>query len=138
MEGPVLIKKPDDVKPSEITSKGAYLSRRTFLRAGILAGSMAATGVLYKTLLAPPRRVRAGKKLALATVPSAVGPAPGEKANSYEEIASYNNFYEFSTDKYAVAEASRGFVTRPWTVSVEGFVKNPRVYDLDDLMKLAP
>jgi sulfoxide reductase catalytic subunit YedY len=61
-----------------------------------------------------------------------------EKQTSFEDITNYNNFYEFSTDKRAVAEAAQNFVTRPWTVSVEGLVNKPKVYDLDDLLKVSP
>jgi len=52
-----------------------------------------------------------------------------------EDITNYNNFYEFSTSKGSVASAAKGFVTRPWTVSVEGMVNKPRTFDLDELVK---
>src|SRR5215470_2308354 len=104
----------------EVTPKHVYLSRRSFLRAGVVAGSVAATGALYRGLLAPPRKVRPStplppEHLAAAPAPAA---APAEKRNSFEEITNYNNFYEFSTDKYEVAERAAGFVTRPWTVTI--------------------
>src|SRR5205814_1660285 len=56
----------------------------------------------------------------------------------FEDITNYNNFYEFSTDKQAVAQVAKNFVTRPWTVSVQGLVHKPRVFDIDDLLKIAP
>jgi sulfoxide reductase catalytic subunit YedY len=65
-------------------------------------------------------------------------PPPGEALTSYQEITNYNNFYEFSTGKSEVASVARNFSTRPWTVSVEGLVQKPRVFDLDDLLKIAP
>jgi sulfoxide reductase catalytic subunit YedY len=61
-----------------------------------------------------------------------------EAQTSFEDITNYNNFYEFSTEKRSVASATRGFVTRPWTVEVGGLVNKPKTWDLDDLLKLAP
>src|SRR5262249_33746964 len=55
-----------------------------------------------------------------------------------EQITNYNNFYEFSTDKLAVADVAQKFVTRPWTVSVEGLCAKPRVYDIDELLRKFP
>ncbi len=53
------------------------------------------------------------------------------------DITNYNNYYEFSTDKYEPAQLAKEFKTRPWTVKVEGLVKNPKVYDVDSLIKLS-
>jgi sulfoxide reductase catalytic subunit YedY len=119
----MLIKKPDDVKEGEITPQAIYLSRRNLLRGAVLAGSVAATGLLYRTLN-PRSAVRAGPM------------RPG--VNSFQDITHYNNFYEFSTDKYEVADEAAGFVTRPWTVEVGGLVGKPKTFDLDDLLKLSP
>jgi sulfoxide reductase catalytic subunit YedY len=68
----------------------------------------------------------------------AVPPLPGEAQTPYEKITNYNNYYEFTTDKEDVARVARDFQTRPWTVSVEGLVQKPKVFDIDDLIKLAP
>jgi methionine sulfoxide reductase catalytic subunit len=119
----MLIKKPEDVKEGEITPRAVYLSRRNLLRGAVLAGSVAATGLLYRTLN-PRSAVRAGPM------------RPG--VNSFQDITHYNNFYEFSTDKYEVADEAAGFVTRPWTVEVGGLVAKPKTFDLDDLLKLSP
>src|SRR5215831_13822221 len=98
-------KGPGGVRDSEVTPKEHFLSRRTFLRAGLLGASAVATGALYETLLAPTRKVRQSAPLAPGTVAGSPAPAdPGDKRNSYEEITTYNNFYEFSTDKYEVSE----------------------------------
>ena len=56
----------------------------------------------------------------------------------FEDITHYNNFYEFSTDKEGVAPAAAGFDTKGWQVSVEGLVNKPKVFDLDDLLKISP
>ncbi len=136
----MLIKKPDDIKSSEITDKKTYLNRRQFINAAALAGSVVATGFLYREFLAPEPvlptptgRVAPGSQAA----PKQWG-LPDEEATSYQDITHYNNFYEFATDKYSVARRSQSFVTRPWTISVEGLVNNPKTYDLDELLALAP
>jgi sulfoxide reductase catalytic subunit YedY len=139
----MLTKKSGDIKESEITDRNLYLNRRNFMRATALATTTVATGVLYRKLNPPPQPPRVGEKL-----PDVVKPAPAEaqaagfstneKPTPFEDITTYNNFYEFSTAKTEVADAARNFVTRPWSVSVEGLVNKPRVYDLDDLLKIAP
>jgi sulfoxide reductase catalytic subunit YedY len=136
----MLIKKPDDIKGSEITDRKVYLNRRNFLRGAALAASAVATGVVYKQLLAPPPelatpagRVEPGSQSA----PKRWG-LPGEEATEYQKITSYNNFYEFGTDKYSPARRAQSLVTKPWTVSVEGLVNRPKVFDLDELTRLFP
>mgnify|MGYP000844150682 CR=1 FL=1 len=132
----MLIKKPDDIKSSEITSESLYLNRRKFLRAAGLTGSVAATGLLYRALNPPSQT----KKVEAATANhTALYKTPeGEAANDFADITTYNNFYEFDTSKSGVAPAAKGFVTRPWTIHVEGLVNKPKTFDLDDLAKLAP
>ncbi len=139
----MLIKKADDIKSSEITDHKVYLNRRHFLRGAALAASVAGTGALYRALNPPPAQVKPGVK-----IEDVVKPAPAEAADngftvnekqtSLQDITNYNNFYEFSTDKRAVSDAAQGFVTRPWTVSVEGLVNKPKTFDLDDLLRIAP
>ena len=68
----------------------------------------------------------------------AAGFRAADPATSLEDITHYNNFYEFSTDKEAVAEAAANFETKGWQVSVEGLAARPRVFDLDDLLKISP
>lgn len=136
----MLIKKADEIKSSEITDKKDYLNRRLFMRGAVLAATTLATGALYKKLNPPPPVKRPGTKLEEVQKPATIEGVPpvGEKLTSIEDITNYNNFYEFSTDKRSVAEEAAGFVTRPWTVSVEGLVNKPKVYDLDELLKIAP
>lgn len=129
----MLIKKPENIKSSEITDRRTYLSRRRFLQAGALAGSAAATGYLYKEWLAPEPQSAVLRPL-LKDSPG----LPGEPATDYEDITGYNNFYEFSTDKSSVASRARNFRTRPWTVAVEGLAHRPRTFDVDELLRLAP
>lgn len=126
------------VRSSEITPKAQYLSRRDFLKAaGIVSGSA--------LLAACAPAISQGA--ANTGEPPASGPAPGtagksdelgDAANSFEDITNYNNFYEFSTDKQAVARLSQDLKTRPWTLEVGGLVNNPRTYAIEDLLKAFP
>lgn len=139
----MLIKKPADIKASEITDLKTYLNRRLFMRGAILAGSAAATGLLYRKLNPPPAVVEERPRIAgVVKPPSDEAIRNGFKVNepltSFEDITNYNNFYEFDSDKRAVASLARGFVTRPWTVEVGGLVARPKTFDIDDLLKLAP
>lgn len=123
----------DKIQPSEITPENTYLSRRAFLRAGVLAGSVAATGITYKFFNPQPAPEVATTEI------DGVRPADGAldvgPANSFEEITNYNNFYEFSVDKRAVAGEARALVTRPWTVEVGGLVQKPRAFDIEELLR---
>jgi len=135
----MLIKKPDDIKSSEITPEQTYLNRRNFMRAGVLAGSTLLTAALYREFAVPEEPLRQqGEKLNVQQAANDTVPPLKEARTSFADITHYNNFYEFSTDKSAVAYKARNFVTRPWTVAVEGLVQKPKTFDLDDLLKLAP
>jgi sulfoxide reductase catalytic subunit YedY len=134
------MKPPDKIKSSEITPKHVYLNRRQFMRGAALVGTTVATGLLYRKLNLPA--VEKPKGETLATVASSDvkdathnGFITTEKLTRVEDITNYNNFYEFSTDKTGVAPEAKGFVTRPWTVSVEGLVNKPRIFDLDELLR---
>lgn len=125
----------DDIAASEITPERLYLSRRRLLTLG---GAAAATG------LASPwfaRRAFAqdapGK---LAKLPATLNNTfvVTDKRTPYADITTYNNFYEFGTDKSDPARNAGTLRPRPWQVAVEGLVKQPKVYDIDELLKLAP
>lgn len=134
----MLIKKPEDIKSGEITDKNLYLSRRMFLRGAVLAGSTVATGLVYRQFTSHGEGAQTGDKIAdVQTSPSTAAPL-NEAKTSFEDITHYNNFYEFSTDKQAVAQKAKNYITRPWTVSVEGLVSKPQVFDIDDLVKISP
>ncbi len=136
----MLIKKAGDIKGGEITDRKVYLGRRTFLRGAALAASTLATGLAYRRLLAPQVEVAspAGRVApGSQSAPKQWG-LPGEEATDYQKITTYNNFYEFGTDKYSPARRARALVTRPWTVSVEGLVNRPKVFDVDELTRLFP
>ena len=133
----MLIKDSDDINSSEITDEKTYWNRRNFIRAGILAGTTTATGLLYRKLNPPNLTV---KKLSPEELQAKLGyfTAEGEAANDFADITNYNNFYEFTTSKEGVARRAKNFVTRPWTVEVGGLVHKPKTFDLDEILKLAP
>jgi sulfoxide reductase catalytic subunit YedY len=123
------------VLSSEITPKSLYLSRRDFLRAaGIVSGSA------LLAACAPKAAEQAADRNPEAPVPAPSGKTDelGDPLNTFEEITNYNNFYEFSTDKQAVARLSADFQSEPWTVEVGGLVNNPKTYGIEDLLKLFP
>lgn len=127
----------------EITPPALYFNRRNFIRTGILAASAVATGLVYRRLNHVSTARVETAKLQDLKVPAATGAVSDgfrvdEPETSFDDITHYNNFYEFSTDKQAVAEAAENFQTKGWQVSVEGLVQKPRVFGLDDLLKISP
>jgi len=123
---------------SEITPRTAYEQRRGFLKT-LAAGAGGATLAAWAAREAMAQTARPNKLAALPGVRSAVaGGVTMEKLTPYGDVTSYNNFYEFGTDKSDPAKNANTLKTRPWTVAVEGEVKKPKVYDLDELLKLAP
>ena len=128
----MLIKKPETIQPSEITDKTVYLKRREFIQAAAASGLWAAglTGSLLGAVNANAGTRLAGVRKSAYTVPDAQTPL--------KDITTYNNFYEFGTDKSSPAELAKSLRPRPWTVSVEGEVKNAKTYDIEELIKLNP
>src|SRR5215210_538812 len=118
----MLIKKPDDIKSNEITDKESYFSRRTFMRGLALAATTTATGLLYRSITGASGEGRRGEKIDYLQS----GPDPSQlnddALTSYQDITHYNNYYEFTTKKEAVADKARNLITRPWTVEVGGLV----------------
>lgn len=136
----MLIKKAEDIKSNEITDEKLYLSRRNFIRAGALVGSALATGFAYKQLFIPEQKIVLSQQEISNVQPSSV-PLNLDKNDAptdFADVTGYNNFYEFSTSKSGVARASKNFVTRPWTLRVEGLVNKPKTFDLDELFKISP
>jgi sulfoxide reductase catalytic subunit YedY len=128
----MLIKKPADIPSSEITPQSAYMDRRKFMSGASLLTVALATGACE--MVRPSQSVQANTKLNTVKSPLSTD----EKLTPLKDITNYNNFYEFSTDKYGPADLARNFKTRPWTVKVGGSVKPAKTYDIDSLMKLAP
>jgi sulfoxide reductase catalytic subunit YedY len=120
--------------PSEITPRERYLSRREWMQA---LGAGATLGALPG--MTPAQTARPGKLAPLPGGKSAVaGALTVEKLTPYTDVTTYNNFYEFGTDKSDPARAAGSLKTRPWMVAIEGEVKKPGMYDIDSLLKLAP
>jgi sulfoxide reductase catalytic subunit YedY len=134
----MLIRKPDQIPSSEITPKSTYLNRRSFLTGAALVGSASVAGIAFHSLanrLADPVLVaEANAKI------DGIQKSPfstTEKQNSYKDVSTYNNFYEFSTDKDEPASLAKDFKTRPWTVTIDGEVKKKQVLDVDTILKMA-
>jgi methionine sulfoxide reductase catalytic subunit len=124
-----------DLTERDITPRSVYFNRRQILKAMGIAGAAIAGGKALSHLAFPPASVEAGAKLNV-TVKSPFSTT--EAVNSFQDVTHYNNFYEFGTDKTDPARNSGNFRTAPWTVSVEGEVKKPAKYSMDDILKLAP
>jgi sulfoxide reductase catalytic subunit YedY len=118
----MLITKPADIRYSEITPKDIYMNRRKFLAA-------------VPAALLGARRLRAGNKLPNVTKSKYT---LDEKINSFQDVSTYNNFYEFGTDKDEPSKYAKNFKTEPWTVSVEGQCAKPRKFSLEEILALAP
>jgi len=124
----VLIKKPADLKPSEITSEKNYLNRRDFIRGGAIAGGALLGGSAVGAVI-PDARL--GKLANVTKSPYSTS----EKANSFEDISTYNNFYEFGLGKEDPFQNAENFKTRPWTIEVSGHAEKTGSFDFDDFMK---
>lgn len=119
------------IRSSEITSKQAYLSRRDFMKA---AGLVSGAALLNACV---PSAANAAENAESVPASSATDEL-GNVVNTFEEITGYNNYYEFSTNKEAVAPLSKGFTTTPWTVEVGGLVNKPKTFGVEDLLSLFP
>jgi sulfoxide reductase catalytic subunit YedY len=126
----MLIKPGPAIPSSEITPKATYLRRREFLQAASGAAVAAATA------LAPPaiRRAAAQNGQKLANVHKSPF-STTEPLNDYEDITTYNNFYEFGTAKDEPAMNAKQFKARPWKIAIEGHVAKPASYDIDEFIK---
>ena len=135
----MLIRRPDDIPSSLITPKDQYLNRRRFLRgtaSGLATAGAAALGLdRLANVISPRTRAFAGTKLETVKSPLST---TGEQLTSLEDITHYNNYYEFGVDKGDPAKNAGALPTRPWTVKVEGLVKQPKTFDIDALLKLRP
>jgi sulfoxide reductase catalytic subunit YedY len=139
----MLIRTRDDgfIHPasSEITPREVYEHRREFMKlmAAGAAGSVLATWAGRQAFA--QQVTRPGKHAALQTVKGTVdGATTMEKITDYKDASSYNNYYEFGTDKADPAKNAHTLKTSPWTVEVTGLVKKPAKFGIEDLLKLAP
>ncbi len=146
----MLIKKRTgiEIPSSEITPKSLYLSRRQFMRGAALSTAAVAAGGLLAACGGPDADSSTGTdsiatgsaaeesavQTAMPGNVSATTDELGDPLNTFEEITTYNNYYEFSTNKEAVASLAKGFPTAPWQVEVGGLVNKPKTFGLEELM----
>jgi len=123
----MLIRRPPDVLPSEITDPDLYHARRRFIAQ---AGSLA----LAAALPASQASAATGRLGPLAASPFSTTEVP----TSRKAVTTYNNFYELGTDKADPAENTHRLRPAPWTLRIEGLVHKPRSFGIEDLLKLAP
>jgi sulfoxide reductase catalytic subunit YedY len=126
----MLIKKSADIRSSEITPRSLYLNRRKFLQAA--ASAAAASGIAqfaFPTNACAANKFDGIKKGSFST---------SEAITPFKDVSNYNNYYEFSTDKYQPAGLAKNFRTRPWKVKIDGQVDKKQELDLDDILKFAP
>jgi len=128
----MLIQRAPDIRSSEITDKKVYLNRRDFLRAAGVTGAAAAAGILGASAPAEAKGAPHGRLL--MNVDHSF-PKPDEKINSWEDITSYNNFYEFGTDKDDPERNATKFKTTPWTVSIDGECNKKGPMNIEDVIK---
>jgi methionine sulfoxide reductase catalytic subunit len=129
----MLIKKAEDIRSSEITPKSLYLNRRQFLTGAAIAGAAAATGVGLREIVSPTSALAANKIDGIKKSPLSTT----ETVTPYKDVTTYNNYYEFSTDKDGPARLAQKFRTRPWKVKIEGLVDKKQELDIDTILKMA-
>ncbi|MDH4219231.1 MAG: protein-methionine-sulfoxide reductase catalytic subunit MsrP [Candidatus Aminicenantes bacterium] len=127
----MLVKKAPDIKSSEITPKKLYMDRRKFI---VSSAAVAGMGLikpdsLFSLQEQQETKLKISKKGEYTVA---------EKLTSYEEATGYTNYYEFSTSKREPTKLAKDFKTRPWTVSIEGEVKEPLKFDIDEIINMFP
>jgi len=131
----MLIGKAPEFPSSEITPRERFLNRRNFIFAGL-----AAAGVGYELRHGLPPFYSPGVAYASSKLQTVKGNAPAvpDPVTPKQKATTYNNFYEFGTDKSDPAHNASTLLTRPWTVAVEGLVQKPLTFDIDTLMRYRP
>jgi len=125
----MLIRKPSNIRSSEITDEKAYVNRREFMKKAGGIGLATAAGLVI------PAACDADVPRGAAAAAVAGGGEQPLKLTSYEDITTFNNFYEFGTDKADPAEHAHTLKTKPWSVVVDGHVAKPATYQLEDFLK---
>jgi methionine sulfoxide reductase catalytic subunit len=124
----LLIRQPPDILPSEITSERNYLNRRRFLRDGAIAAGTLLAAPAFSAVLPD------GTQAELSDVARSQY-STAEEPNSFDDISTYNNYYEFGTGKEDPSRNSGDFVPRPWTISVSGHAEKTGAFNLEDFVK---
>jgi sulfoxide reductase catalytic subunit YedY len=127
---------------SEITQRNVYEGRRDLLKmlaTGVAGGAMASWASRQALAQSSAWGQRPGKLASLSFQAAKLdGAMTMEKVTPYKDASSYNNFYEFGTDKADPAVNAHTLKTSPWSVEIEGLVKKPGKLNLEDLLKLSP
>ena len=134
----MLIGKHSDIPSSEITPQSGYewyVTRRRFLRSAAATGALALGADRLAEVFSPSTAAHADTKLDTIKSPLTT---TGEQLTSFQDITTYNNFYEFGVEKDQPSKNAGVLPTRPWTVKVESKVKTPKTFDIEALLKLRP
>jgi methionine sulfoxide reductase catalytic subunit len=131
----VLIKTNKDIPYSEITPRGDYLNRRKFMTGAAALATAGLAGASMSGLFDPPAVAAAETKLTTVKSPLST---PGLTLTSLKDITSYNNYYEFGVEKDEPAKNAGRMQTRPWTVTIDGLVKQKKTVSIDELLHFKP
>ncbi|MCL4183599.1 MAG: protein-methionine-sulfoxide reductase catalytic subunit MsrP [Burkholderiaceae bacterium] len=123
----------NDPRPSEITPRVLHENRRAVLKAAAAGFATWSAAAIAQGAATPAASSGTARLEARSSTLSTI-----ERPTSYKDVTTYNNFYEFGTDKEDPAAYAGSLRVRPWTVAVEGEVARPRAFDIDELLKLAP
>ena len=127
---PVIIKKTSDIQPSEITPKSVYMNRRKFMQRSVASSLLLSVDALQAVLA----DIRSGQKWPSLKKSNY---STEETLNSFEDITTYNNFYEFGSDKKDPHKNATEFDPQPWSIVVEGECDKKGIYDLEDFINPA-
>ncbi|MEO5740500.1 MAG: protein-methionine-sulfoxide reductase catalytic subunit MsrP, partial [Vicinamibacterales bacterium] len=127
----MLLRTTPRIPSSEITDKKLYLRRREFIQ----AAAFTTAGVATNTLGIGEAEARSWPRVKLPGTIASSGWGKGEKVNAYQDITTYNNFYEFGTEKDEPSANAHSLKTTPWKVKIDGLVDKPADYNLEDVVK---
>jgi len=122
------------ISSSEITPEHVYLSRRDFIKSMSIASASAMFLAACGSGSSPNPGTNQGETPFAITKTDELG----DELTPFQDVTNYNNYYEFSTDKEAVARLAKDFKTSPWEVDVGGLVNNPKTFTLEDILKKFP
>ena len=126
----MLIRHPQDIRPSEITDPEVYASRRSFVRSMLTMAAASSLGVAHSSASAD--------SAAFAKLLPSPHSLSDDKPTPFKTVTSYGNFYEFGPDKDSPAKHAHRLRTRPWAVTVDGEVKTAKTFAIDDILNWAP
>lgn len=128
----MLILRPHDIPPSDITDPALYATRRRFIQSMLLAGGAGALGMAHAN---PPASAAGASLGKLQSSPFSLA---DDKPTPFKSVTSYGNFYEFGPDKESPARHAHRLRTRPWSITVDGEVKTAKTFAIEDILSWAP